>query len=99
MLPRMQVTTGKVIGGKVVVEGVPLVEGSVVTVGPDDTLLTAFQRMRLADVSQLPVLQAGSNGAQLAGVIDMHAQHGERVGVPRRQQCIDVPLAEHAQAR
>jgi len=45
-------------------------EGSVVTVGPDDTLLTAFQRMRLADVSQLPVLQAGSNGAQLAGVID-----------------------------
>ena len=31
-------------------------EGSVVSVAPDDTLLTAFQRMRLADVSQLPVL-------------------------------------------
>ena len=28
----MQITTGIVIGGKVVVEGVPLVEGSVVTV-------------------------------------------------------------------
>ena len=28
----MQVTTGTVIGGKVVVEGVPLVEGSVVAV-------------------------------------------------------------------
>ena len=28
----MQVTTGTVIGGKVVVEGVPLVEGSLVTV-------------------------------------------------------------------
>jgi hypothetical protein len=28
----MQVTTGTVVGGKVVVEGVPLVEGSVVTV-------------------------------------------------------------------
>lgn len=28
----MQVTTGKVIGGKVVVDGVPLVEGSTVTV-------------------------------------------------------------------
>jgi len=38
----------------------------VVSVAPDDTLLTAFQRMRLADVSQLPVLQSG----QLVGVID-----------------------------
>jgi cystathionine beta-synthase len=45
-------------------------EGSVVTVGPDDTLLTAFQRMRLADVSQLPVMEHGSGGPKLAGVID-----------------------------
>jgi hypothetical protein len=28
----MQITTGTVVGGKVVVEGVPLVEGAVVTV-------------------------------------------------------------------
>jgi cystathionine beta-synthase len=42
-------------------------EGAVVSVGPQDTLLTAFQRMRLADVSQLPVL--GENG-KLVGVID-----------------------------
>ncbi|NRF68246.1 pyridoxal-phosphate dependent enzyme [Aquincola sp. S2] len=41
-------------------------DGSVVSVGPDDTLLTAFQRMRQADISQLPVLEGG----QLAGVID-----------------------------
>jgi cystathionine beta-synthase len=41
-------------------------DGSVISVGPDDTLLTAFQRMRLADVSQLPVLE----GTQLVGVID-----------------------------
>ncbi|VTU18706.1 pyridoxal-phosphate dependent enzyme [Variovorax sp. RA8] len=41
-------------------------DGSVISVGPEDTLLTAFQRMRLADVSQLPVLE----GEQLAGVID-----------------------------
>ena len=41
-------------------------DGSVVSVGPQDTLLTAFQRMRLADVQQLPVLDAGA----LAGVID-----------------------------
>ncbi|KGF78096.1 cystathionine beta-synthase, partial [Massilia sp. JS1662] len=41
-------------------------DGSVISVGPEDTLLTAFQRMRLADVSQLPVL----DGTQLIGVID-----------------------------
>ncbi len=28
----MQVTTGTVVGGKIVVEGLPLVEGSIVTV-------------------------------------------------------------------
>jgi cystathionine beta-synthase len=42
-------------------------DGRVISVGPDDTLLTAFQRMRLADVSQLPVLV---NGQRLVGVID-----------------------------
>ena len=31
-------------------------DGAVVSVEPEDTLLTAFQRMRLADVSQVPVL-------------------------------------------
>jgi len=41
-------------------------EGAVVSVGPKDTLLTAFQRMRLAEVSQLPVLDAG----RLVGVVD-----------------------------
>jgi cystathionine beta-synthase len=30
--------------------------GEVVSVGPDDTLLTAFKRMRAADISQVPVL-------------------------------------------
>jgi len=41
-------------------------DGGVVSVAPDDTLLTAFQRMRLADVSQLPVLHDG----KLVGVVD-----------------------------
>ncbi|SCK26960.1 cystathionine beta-synthase [Variovorax sp. HW608] len=41
-------------------------EGSVVSVGPDDTLSTALQRMQLAEVSQLPVLVEG----RLVGVID-----------------------------
>ena len=42
-------------------------KGEVITVGPEDTLLTAFKRMRSAEVSQLPVL----NGAGRAvGIID-----------------------------
>ncbi len=42
-------------------------KGEVISVGPNDTLLTTFKRMRSADVSQLPVL----NGAGRAvGIID-----------------------------
>jgi cystathionine beta-synthase len=52
-------------------------EGNVISVSPDETLLTAFQRMRLADVSQLPVLDRG----RLVGVIDesdvLYAVHAD----------------------
>jgi cystathionine beta-synthase len=41
-------------------------EGSVITVGPDDTLLTAYQRMRVADVSQVPVMENG----KAIGIVD-----------------------------
>jgi cystathionine beta-synthase len=68
-------------------------EGSVVSVSPDDTLLTAFQRMRLADISQLPVLDEGS----LVGVIDesdlllsVHAD-AERFRSPVRSAMTDAP--------
>jgi cystathionine beta-synthase len=40
--------------------------GEVVTVAPSDTLLTAFSRMRSADLAQLPVIDQG----RLAGLID-----------------------------
>ena len=40
--------------------------GDVVTVAPLDTLLTAFNRMRSADLAQLPVM----DNARLAGIID-----------------------------
>ena len=42
------------------------VDEAVISVTPDDTLLTAFQRMRAADISQVPVLQDG----KLAGLLD-----------------------------
>ena len=42
-------------------------KGEVISVGPNDTILTAFKRMRSADVSQLPVL----NGeGRAVGIID-----------------------------
>ncbi len=41
-------------------------DGSVVIVGPSDTLLTAYNRMRIADVSQVPVLEQG----KLVGLLD-----------------------------
>ena len=41
--------------------------GEVVVVGPDDSLLTAFKRMRDADVSQLPVLD---QSGRALGIID-----------------------------
>jgi cystathionine beta-synthase len=40
--------------------------GGTVTVGPDDTLLVAYNRMRAADVSQLPVLE----GSHIVGILD-----------------------------
>jgi cystathionine beta-synthase len=41
-------------------------DGGVVSVTPADTLVTAYHRMRLADVSQLPVL----DGERLVGLVD-----------------------------
>ena len=41
-------------------------EGGTVFVGPGDSLLTAYGRMRRADISQLPVLEDG----KLIGIID-----------------------------
>jgi cystathionine beta-synthase len=42
-------------------------KGEVISIGPDDTLLTAFKRMRSAEISQLPVL----NGeGRAVGIID-----------------------------
>ncbi len=41
-------------------------QGDVVVVGPEDTIDTAFKRMRGSDVSQLPVIQDG----RLIGIVD-----------------------------
>ncbi len=41
-------------------------DGGVITVAPEDPLLTAFQRMKLADVSQVPVIENG----RCIGILD-----------------------------
>ena len=41
-------------------------EGGVETVRPEDTLLTAYNRMRSSDISQLPVV----DGGKLVGIVD-----------------------------
>ena len=41
-------------------------EGGLVTIRPEDTLLTAYNRMRSSDISQLPVMQDGV----LVGILD-----------------------------
>lgn len=52
-------------------------EGAILTVGPDDPLLTAFQRMRVADISQVPVVEQG----RVVGILDesdvLLAVHGD----------------------
>ncbi|MBI1683307.1 pyridoxal-phosphate dependent enzyme [Caulobacter hibisci] len=41
-------------------------EGGVIAIGPEDTLLTAYNRMRSSDISQLPVVDHG----RLVGILD-----------------------------
>jgi cystathionine beta-synthase len=46
-------------------------EGAIVAVAPDDTLMMAYARMKLYDVSQLPVLDAGAPAPRhIAGLLD-----------------------------
>ncbi|MBV8123606.1 MAG: cystathionine beta-synthase [Pelomonas sp.] len=68
-------------------------DGAVVFAGPDDTLATAFSRMREANVSQLPVLENG----RLKGLLDesdllarLHAQRGGFKDPVRSAMSVDV---------
>lgn len=68
--------------------------GSAVTVGPDDTLLTAYNRMRQADVSQLPVMDEG----RLIGLID-ESDLLEAVEDRRTDRRFDQPVSSAMTAR
>ena len=57
-------------------------EGAVVTVGPEDTLHTAYTRMKLYDVSQVPVL----DGQRCVGLLDEFGHPGRADGRHARFQ-------------
>jgi cystathionine beta-synthase len=51
-------------------------DGAVVTVGADESVLAAYQRMKLYDVSQLPVMKDG----RIAGIVDEQDILAEVIG-------------------
>jgi cystathionine beta-synthase len=61
-------------------------DGGVISVGPEDSLLTAYNRMRTAEVSQLPVLESGKP----VGILDESdllmavGEHEDRFRMPVR---------------
>ena len=79
-------------------------EGATVTAAPDDTLATVLARMRLYDISQLPVLEEG----EVVGIIDewdllSHVQgDSQRFGLPVREamtqevETLDITAPESA---
>ncbi len=62
-------------------------DDAVVFIGPDDSLAVAYARMRLYDVSQLPVLQE----RRLAGIID---ESDLLLAVHRNGKAFDLPVRE-----
>jgi cystathionine beta-synthase len=70
--------------------------GGTVTVGPNDTLLVAYSRMRSGDVSQLPVVSDG----RIVGILDEHdiLSHVEGHDEFRAQQFKD-PVSSAMTAR
>ncbi len=67
-------------------------EGAVVCVSPQDTLLTAYSRFKLYDVSQLPVL----DGERIIGIID---ESDVLLAVLGDEAHFREPVAGHMSAR
>jgi cystathionine beta-synthase len=68
--------------------GRSLEQKSVVVVAPDDKLLVAYSRMKLYDVSQLPVM----DGERIIGIVDesdlLYAVHDDSSAFQRTVQSI-----------
>lgn len=70
-------------------------KGDIVSVRPDDTLLTAYARMRMYDVSQLPVL---AEDGRIAGLVDeSDILFGVREQPEHFKQPVDAIMTERLQ--
>jgi cystathionine beta-synthase len=70
-------------------------EGGAVVLAPDDTLTTAYSRMRQADVSQLPVLDEG----RLIGLLDESDLLAAVETTPDRSQGFAQPVSSAMTAK
>ena len=68
--------------------GRPVAENATITVGPDDTLLTAYGRFKVHDVSQIPVL----DGEKIVGLID---EYDMLMAVSRGESHFRDPVSKH----
>jgi len=66
-------------------------EGRVISVGPGDTINTAYGRMRANDVSQLPVVESG----RIVGLLD---EQDLMMAVHECADCFGDPVAKHMTA-
>jgi cystathionine beta-synthase len=67
-------------------------EGGIITVNPGDNLLTAFQRMRMADISQVPVVENN----HCVGVLD---ESDVLVAVHSDANCFNSPVRSAMSSR
>ncbi len=65
---------------------------AVVAVAPNDTLMAAYGRMRLYDVSQLPVLE----GDKIVGILD---ESDLLLSLFHHEERFDAPVSEHMTAK
>ena len=72
--------------------GRPTEDNATITVEPGDTLLTAFSRFKLYDVSQLPVLE----GEKIVGLID---EYDVLMAVVRGESHFRDPVRKHMSTR
>ena len=65
----------------------PMGGGDMVTVTPEDNLITTYKRMRMFDVSQLPVVESG----RIVGLID---ESDILLGIYEDEDSFQMPVAE-----
>jgi len=66
-------------------------EGRVITVGPEDTINTAYNRMRANEISQLPVM----DGDGVVGILD---EGDVLMAVHDHAECFNEPVSKHMTA-